>query len=374
MLFGGRAVQSKRKLENTYRRLDRDRLVGGVIYGLLGGFTFAAAAWGYDGWLLSHASADNPWLKFVLGGTCCLLAGGFVGWLTERTGRALVGFVGWLLVGWSFAWLASRLPFEVLTQVWRLLDPQLSGLDIYPFASNISLRMITIYIVVLPMLGIAGLLQSVLVESAIGNAAILGRWLPYLVSIPLFALAGSAADDVNQPFRDAILGVDRAIQMVITQASQPIDRLEAIDLGGRAADPIRDLFDRPYRLILGDYDPEYLDTFSVFVDFGGEWAFCTTLFDRASTCQKSDIAYPKKLACLMNGGSMDECIIDVTQPAQTWLDSWQEQDLPIPEMHTVAQRGAVTLMSLSAADGGAYTCRFSGTHFSTVLEACAPQK
>lgn len=53
--------------------LRRDKQLLGLAYGLLAGLTYALATWGYDGWLLAHASADSSWLKLVIGGSSACL-------------------------------------------------------------------------------------------------------------------------------------------------------------------------------------------------------------------------------------------------------------------------------------------------------------
>lgn len=40
--------------------IKRKKRVLGLFYGLFGGAAFSVTAWGFDGWLLSHAHAAFP--------------------------------------------------------------------------------------------------------------------------------------------------------------------------------------------------------------------------------------------------------------------------------------------------------------------------
>ncbi len=358
-------------LPNT-AALKRDKQLLGLAYGLLAGLTYTLATWGYDGWLLAHASADSPWLKLVIGGIFCLLVGALVGWLTEVVDRSLFGLVAWILAGMAFAWFAGHLPFEGESIITGLLDPGLRGLDVYPFAENIQLRLVLIYIVVVVTSGIAGLLETFLVESARGAPPLL-RWLTIGVCIPFFALGGNSTANINETLTGPIQVIDQTIQFALKTEGTQVDPQLVRETHLLAVEPIKSLLHRPRKLILGYYEPTYLNDFSVYIDFDGVWAVCQATVDLIGNCQPSDHVYAEKMACLLQAkpGTANACSVSVKDAAKGWLEAWGQQLGSSPQVKVRNQRGAVTLLTVWDQDGRAYNCRFRETP-DFVLEACTP--
>jgi len=109
------------------------------------------------------------------------------------------------------------------------------------------------------------------------------------ICIPLFAVAGSAADFyINQPLRKPILAVHELIQNGIQNEITPFSPRQVAQMRLRALGGIQGLIDTPYKLYIGGYDLEYMDTFNVLVDFEGSWAQCSVLIDSPSICKPLD--------------------------------------------------------------------------------------
>ena len=100
----------------------------GMFYGMAAGLSFAAATWGVDGYLLAQANVLYPWLKFIIGASLGMIAGGLAGWLVARSEKALLGLLLYLGLGLVLSWLIVALPFQVFPRVISWLDPETGSL------------------------------------------------------------------------------------------------------------------------------------------------------------------------------------------------------------------------------------------------------
>lgn len=92
--------------------IKRKKRILGLFYGLFGGAAFSVTAWGFDGWLLSHAHAAFPWLNFIAGLMICIIVAALAGWLTARLDSSMIGILVWmsvacLLLGLRFGYLCT---------------------------------------------------------------------------------------------------------------------------------------------------------------------------------------------------------------------------------------------------------------------------
>jgi len=360
----------KGDISPVYARIRSERQKIGLAYGILAGLGFSLTTWGYDAFLLSRAYADLPWLKLAIGGVFCLAIGGFVGWMAGRLDSPLFAFPAWLLAGVSFAWFTSHLPFEILTKVIALIDPKFQGLVLYPYTTNVKLRMVIVYVVVTLMAGIAGGLQTLLVESARVAGTRLLRWLTLSAVLLLFAVGGTAADNINQPFRDPLLSVDHTIRFALSTEGTPVDTKLAADMHLRAIEPLKGLLHKPRRLILGEYEPVYLDSFSIYIDFDGTWAYCSVFVNQPGICQVSANTFPEKLGCLLDDRDPQSCQIGESEAARQWLSTWKDQLKQPVVMAVLDERGPATLMAVTDSANRQSICRFGGINYTVVLEEC----
>ncbi len=264
-----------------YEKQNKTRQLLGLNYGMLAGLAFTLTAWGIDAFQLARASADFFWLKLVIGGLAALFLGGLVGWLGEKIDSGLVTFVLWLAAAYLLARLASHLPFEIFSKSIAALGPNLQGLTVYPYPSNVDRRMIIIYIVVLITGGLGGALQSFLVDSALGAATTFNRCLAIGVCVPFFLLAGNAVDNLNGALRGSLVVTHEVIEFARANQGKPVDPKLAADLSLPSVDPLQSLLNRPYRLILGTYEPENLD-FSLFTSISMEHGLPAQLWSTGS--------------------------------------------------------------------------------------------
>ena len=264
---------------------DPDTLKAGLIYGVLGGLAFAFTAWGIGAIQLANASAGYPWLKFAVGAVLCVLIGGIAGWLTALADNGFVGAFVWFLAGISFCWIASHLPFEGLTFLLNRLDARLPGIS-YPYPDSMQQRMVVVYMLVVLLSTLAGILQTTILDSVQRASTGFMRVMTTLLVVPFFALAGLVtAEYVNQPLETPLVVIGDLLKFNQQVKGQKLDPKVIAETHYRALGPIQDLAIKPYRLYLGSYDPEYLDSASVLIDFSGQWAECTVSSASVGVCK-----------------------------------------------------------------------------------------
>ncbi|MCU0488918.1 MAG: M1 family metallopeptidase [Anaerolineales bacterium] len=272
-------------MSKVNRSTNASDLSAGLVYGILAGLAFSLTTWGTEALGLASSSAGFPWLKFVLGASLCSLVGGLAGWITSRADSSLAGAVTWFAAGLIFCLVASRLPFEGLTLFLRALKPEFANL-VYPYPENMHSRMVVVYILVLLCSTLAGTLQAYLIETARSAQTAVMQALILMVVVPFFALAGQVAYDyINEPFIRAIVQIGDLLEFHQELNGQKVDPKLSAEKHYRALGPILFMANRPYRLYLSGYESQSLDTFTVLIDFEGEWAECSVLISSVGTCK-----------------------------------------------------------------------------------------
>jgi hypothetical protein len=258
----------------------------GMAYGITVGLSFAAFTWGIDGFLLSHAHAFYPWLKFIIGAMICMVTGGIAGWLVARFERVILAPLIYLGVSFVFAWLTVSLPFQIFPNVVARLDPEAGNLLNYiyyeeSFDSRFAIAMVWISL----FAALVGILQIPLAEPAAFSVTFFGKVAPLLVCAVLMLLNGTIVDNLsNESLRSAVLAIDDTIQFAVDHQGQEVDRDLARSMHVSALRPVEALINEPRRLIVRSYD-EWLGQINVLVRFGDTWVDCSVIYNQPSFCQ-----------------------------------------------------------------------------------------
>jgi len=257
----------------------------GLIYGAVTGAAFALALWGWDGYLLSRAHALYPWLKLLLGLSVYLLLGSCAGALAARYERGDLAFLFWLVAALPLAWLTIALPLQIMPRVVSFLQPGLEGLIQGVSNESLGTRFILALVWAAIFLGIAGLLQLSLTESAVFSAAVLGKVFPLLVCLILAAIHGAIVDSLaNEPLRSALLAMENTLEFHLEHEGQRVDPAVARQLHLGALGPVQELVERPWRLIVARSDAR-LGEIEVIVQFPHGQARCNVLYNQPAFCQ-----------------------------------------------------------------------------------------
>ena len=360
-------------MERAYIQMKKEKRQNGLRFGLMAGLGFSLTLWGLDSLLLMRASADLPYLKLVFGVPFCLLFGALAGWLSVRMDNGLLTAITWLLAGLGFVWAASHAPFDGTSSFVGLLNPDLRGLDIYPFVEVARLRMSFLYIVVGVLMAIGGSLGLFIVEAATRASHAATRWLVLVVGgLFIFGIIGAITDDlINEPLRQPLVSISGLIEYGRQAQVQTVTKEEARQMGLRALRPFGDLIFQPYRLILGNYDPETITETSVYVDFNGTWGTCFLIGATPMYCQLSDDLYAGRLACLMQGHPEWSCRMKVAPGSEEAFQTLVELAGVSPEMHVYNQYGNAVMLEVTAPGAGHQLCflRFTGDIF---FDRCEP--
>ena len=269
-------------VEETKNRTLRYTLVLGGIAGL----TFSLALWGYEAFLFILSHVAYPWIPILVGTISCILVCVLAALLTRLFNRALLGAVFWILAARLIAGLAITLPLKITPSLIMFFEPGLrSKLPVYPMNDTFQtwVGFDTVWLAI--FLGILGLLQLTLVESAVPATTAAGRLTPYFIFIPVMVMASVMSSNmINQQLRAPLLETDKMIQFAVDNRNTTVDPVVARQMHLSTVNTIADLINRPRRLFLGQYDDSFSQV-DILIDFNGEWADCTAILGQPVFCK-----------------------------------------------------------------------------------------
>ncbi|OQY91642.1 MAG: hypothetical protein B6D39_06255 [Anaerolineae bacterium UTCFX2] len=299
-----------------YLRLLQEKRLNGLIFGLFAGFWFGCGVWALDALLLRQAHADLPWLKLLLGLPVAVVFGGLAGWAAAFLEKPLLGALTWLVAGIAMVWFASHVPFQGVSFAIRLLDSSLTGVELYPFVEGALYRMFLLYVLSGLLFALGGGLQTLFVEGATRSSSQFKRFLILAMCIIFFLPVGLVVDNlINQSLRRPILAVNDMIQARLVEIESGGDRRSTSQISTRPLIPLENALNRPYRLILGSYDPITFNEATVYTDFSGEWGVCSVLINTPMVCWTSAERYLSRLECLVHSGAPGNCKLKLESDA-----------------------------------------------------------
>ena len=359
------------KNREIHLQLQREKRLNGLFFGFIAGLGLGVGIWAFDAFLLAQANSDYVWLKFLLGLPFLMLLGGLAGWITARFDKAIIGALVWLLTGLAVVWIASHIPFEGLSLAISALEPEFADLEIYPFVESARFRMSLLYLVVGALMSLGGVFEMFIVEAATRASSLLGRFFSLLTCMVIFIPIGLAVDNlINSPLREAVAGVNDLIQFGRKAEVAPMSLEERRALGLTKLRSLGDLIHRPYRVILGSYDPETLSETTVYLDFDGDWAMCTAYGNQPMNCQLSSVRYLTRFACLAASGEAKSCKIKALPEAEAQAEAVRRQiQGEFVEYGVIGQRGSAVILAAETDQGDQFRCVFRELG-DVVLDSC----
>ncbi len=257
----------------------------GLFFGVSAGAAFALTAWGIDALKLSNANLADPALKFVPGLLICLIAGGFVGWLTIALDKPLISLLLWGGFGALLVWLILWLPVQAAPKIITFLHPNLNSWLEYPLVEGTSqLQIIGLIVIAIPCL-LAGLLEPHLVEQALASGrpgSLIGLVLACAI---LLGGVGFAGDDLlNKHFREPVQVMDDLLAFAQDNYGKEVEQTLARRMHLSTVDGLGDLVLNPRELTIAAYDRN-LGQVDIFVNFSGKWVRCTTIYSQPVRCE-----------------------------------------------------------------------------------------
>ena len=257
----------------------------GCLYGATAGLVFALAAWGIDAFLLAQSNVKHPLINFIPAILILVVVGILVGWLSVKVDKGWLTLILWLGFGILCTWLVTWLPVHGRGLVLKNIAPELANLIKFPELDSLGqLWFFGLFVIALPSL-IAGILEGILVEQALGSSSKSGVLILLLASLFFFGVAGRAADHlVNEKFREATLVTDSLIQFGSENYGEEVDKTLARKIHLSALNEIGDMILRPYKITIIEYE-NTLGRIELLVDFDGEFAICTVFYAQPVRCR-----------------------------------------------------------------------------------------
>lgn len=348
------------------RRILRARSNKGLLYGGLVGLLVSLALWGYDSLVLSGISADLPALKFLAGALLLVLIGCLAGWLTGRSNQIWQAAVIWLFVGLSAALIALRMPFEGVSYLIGLLEPDFRGMDIYPYVSLERVSPLTITILLGLVTTALGVMLRIALDQAMNGSKRM-LWLAAVLFLPLGLLADYL---INEPLRQPLIIVDQQIKSEIASQTTASAQDETEELDFLVREALGEQFENPNRLVRGVYTK---DEVSVYLDFDSVWGYCTVAGQVAEACGTSLNRYVRPFVCVLAGGAEEECKIRLVPGSEESLESLRAQAIGADVQFSVlSQRGTVINLEVIVDQNQHTLCRLRDVQ-QVLFERCIPR-
>jgi hypothetical protein len=256
------------------------------------GLAYALSTWGWDGFLLSQAHAFLPWIKLIIGGLCCVIAGGLAGWLSLRFDKGILSVILWSLAAAAFSWFNVSLPLRSTLLLAERFEPQLQGLITPASDTMIQIRFQLAFAWTVIFMIIAGILETPLVEPAVFSTSLFGRVVPYLVCAVILGICGTFADNFNnEPLRSPVIALDQTIQFAIDNQGKEVDSALARENHLGSIKQVMEYVSPDRHLILGRFD-EQMGQIGVIVKFEKGWLDCNVVYSQPSFCKPLTINAP----------------------------------------------------------------------------------
>ena len=257
----------------------------GCLYGATAGLVFALAAWGIDALLLAQSNVKHPLINFVPAFLILIIVGILIGWLSVKIDKIWLTLTLWLGFGILCTWLITWLPVHGSALILKNIEPEFADLIRFPELDSLGqLWFFGLFVIALPSL-IAGLMEGILVEQALGSSSKSGVFFMVLASLVLFGVAGKAGDTlVNEKFREATQVTDSLIEFASDNYGLEVDKIVARKIHLSALNEIGDMVLRPYKITMIEYE-NTLGRIELLVDFDGEFAICTVFYAQPVRCR-----------------------------------------------------------------------------------------
>jgi hypothetical protein len=258
----------------------------GIWFGVALGLAFAIFAWGMDAFLLNRMNGLYPWLKFLGGVLPCVIVGGLAGWLSARSDKPLFAVLLWGAAASVFAWLTVNLPLQITPRILSLAEPGIQDLLHYTYYEAFSARFGIAFVWIAIFVGIAGLLQIPLSDSAIFATSSLGKLSPILVAVVLMGICGTIVDGLNNELlRSPVDALNTTIQFALDNRGREITPAESRRMRQSALRSVQDLITPQRKFIVSGYD-QFLEQVYVLARFDRAWVECELVVDQLLNCEQ----------------------------------------------------------------------------------------
>lgn len=259
----------------------------GALYGVAGGLVFAMLTWGFDAISLAGSHVVLPFGKLLPGLIICVVLSALVGWLSVRIDKAVVAFLLWIGLSVLLVLIVLWLPLAWMSWLTRQVHPVYSPFLQYPPLVGTSQFIILGSIGLATLAGIAGLIENLLVDSALekqGNGGVVGMIM--MVGL-LLGIGGFLMDNMLNPnFRTSAAAMDTLIHFAVENQNTEVDPIVARANHLKTMTQLgAEVFTKPHQLVVQNYDPVTLTQIDYIVDFSGDLYSCTVVGNAPVYCR-----------------------------------------------------------------------------------------
>lgn len=259
----------------------------GTLLGLFAGAFFAIGAMGFDAIALAGDHYVMPFLRFLPGLLVCSTVGALAGKLTVRHNSHLLGVLYWLLAALLMLAFTYWFTFSGAPKLIGWLQPQ--------YAPYIQARLPGqfghFWIIGLLAVGgigvLIGLLEINVVEQALGAYAEVTSMVILLVCAALLIIGGLAVDNITSAkFREPVGGLDELIHFAVDHVDEEVDILVSRKMYLHVMENLgKEVYIKPHKLLLTDFDPNWMSSFTLLTDFGGDLVQCRVVGSQPVDCK-----------------------------------------------------------------------------------------
>lgn len=259
----------------------------GALYGAIGGLVFSVLTWGLDALSLAQSHVVLPFGKFVPGLILCVLLCMLVGWLSARIDKAAVALLLWIGLSVLLVVMILWLPIDWMSWLTHQFYPVYSSFIKYPSLAGSSQFIILGSIALALLAGIAGLIENLLIDSAMekqGNGGVVG--MIFMVAL-LLGIGGYLMDNMLNPnFRDSADAMDTLIHFAVENKDNEVDPIVSRQSHLSTMTQIgAEVYTKPHKLIIQTYDRVALTQIDFIVDFSGDLYSCTVVGNAPVYCR-----------------------------------------------------------------------------------------
>lgn len=345
----------------------------GLLNGLLIGLALAAGLWLLPA--ISLVRVPVPPITYAvlaIGALLVVTVAALAGWITALLKRAWANGLIWIIASALISLLIAYQSYGLPTHLLWLVEPALSGRQIYPAPDWTTAGIILSGFFIFLVLALLALLQGYRLDGIKGERSEAGRltgaaWLRLLLPLPFVVLAGILTGNFysGQFAPRAFQVVQEGISTARAYEGDLFELQRETGFGYGALRGVRGQLGDSYTLFLAEANQETgITTISVHFD-NGAWINCRLIHDQLNFCYDASPPYTRGFSALITGHQPPEecrnCEVIVSDEWQRWLAQRRPLLGARPQIEFVRQRGSYVLMRAEADDGAtAIECWFSG--------------
>lgn len=264
------------------------KLIFGTLFGMAGGLSYAALAWGLNAVMLSRSHFPHAWVVVLAGLPLALLVGGVAGYLAMRLDKAIVGGLIWMASGLLLAVAGTWLPLWLFPQALPRLEPVLAGWIKFGWLDGYTAMTYLCMFVSGVIFTLVGVLEVVLVEKAAYSPYDGALLIPMVICAMMTGLAGGVVDNMaNSNMREYPANMEILLNFALENKGVKIDPKLARQMHMNAISAVMEDISVERKVYYYSFE-ESGEQGRLLVNFEGRWVLCDMFAAQPSYCRRVD--------------------------------------------------------------------------------------